>query len=467
MPIILKRGTESNRPSLFLRVGEPIFTTDTRGLYVGSVGMPTGKEIEFGQLSASFVVASVVTASAIQSDEIRVTNLHVQTISASVEYYSGSTIHGSLSSNTHQFTGSVSVSGSFAVNGVGNGILTTTGTPRTITGTANQVIVANGDGVAGNPTLSLPQSIATDSVPMFGGLDLRSSNQYSPQLRIRNTSDGGAPYVIFDKYRSSNNPVLSGDPLGTILFTGWQNGALRNAFSISAIVDSAPSGDVVPAGLVFSTPTGEAMRIGSSGNVGIGTTTPQESVDSIGAIAVRGNSSGYATESNVGVLAYVGGLVRVMSVGPNTGTRGAFNVHLCGANYTSAIDALTLSNAGALRLHAYGAGTLVTDSSGNITATSDARMKNISGSFDRGLNAIVNLSPKVYRWNEASGLNTDDVNVGLIAQEVLPYIPEAVSEKDGRYTMSDRPIIAALINAVKELKSDNDALRARLEALES
>ena len=93
-------------------------------------------------------------------------------------------------------------------------------------------------------------------------------------------------------------------------------------------------------------------------------------------------------------------------------------------------------------------------------------MKNISGSFDRGLDAIVNLSPKVYRWNEASGLNTADVNVGLIAQEVLPYIPEAVSEKDGRYTMSDRPIIAALVNAVKELKAENDDLRARVSALE-
>ncbi|MCA1615057.1 MAG: hypothetical protein LC795_15675 [Acidobacteria bacterium] len=43
---------------------------------------------------------------------------------------------------------------------------------RTITGTADQVTVTNGSGVAGNPTLSLPQSIATTSTPTFGGLGL-------------------------------------------------------------------------------------------------------------------------------------------------------------------------------------------------------------------------------------------------------------------------------------------------------
>jgi hypothetical protein len=127
-----------------------------------------------------------------------------------------------------------------------------------------------------------------------------------------------------------------------------------------------------------------------------------------------------------------------------------------------AADAIT----GMVRFSSYGAGTLTTDSSGNITATSDARMKDISGSFVRGLDAILNLIPRVYHWSPGFGLNTEDVNVGLIAQEVLPYIPEAVHYKDDRYTMSDRPIIAVLINAVKELKADNDTLRNRVQSLE-
>jgi len=57
-----------------------------------------------------------------------------------------------------------------------NGIVVRTGagttTNRTITGTANQITVTNGDGVSGNPTLSLPQDIATTSTPQFARLGL-------------------------------------------------------------------------------------------------------------------------------------------------------------------------------------------------------------------------------------------------------------------------------------------------------
>lgn len=47
-----------------------------------------------------------------------------------------------------------------------------TWTVRSITGTANQVIVTNGDGVAGNPVLSLPQNIHSAATPTFAGLTL-------------------------------------------------------------------------------------------------------------------------------------------------------------------------------------------------------------------------------------------------------------------------------------------------------
>lgn len=57
-----------------------------------------------------------------------------------------------------------------------NGIVARTGTgtaeARTITGTANQVVVTDGDGVAGNPTLALPQSIHTAGTPQFARLGL-------------------------------------------------------------------------------------------------------------------------------------------------------------------------------------------------------------------------------------------------------------------------------------------------------
>lgn len=58
----------------------------------------------------------------------------------------------------------LATTGLMAVTGAGTTSL------RTITGTTNQVNVTNGDGVAGNPTLSLPQDIHTGATPTFAAV---------------------------------------------------------------------------------------------------------------------------------------------------------------------------------------------------------------------------------------------------------------------------------------------------------
>ena len=67
--------------------------------------------------------------------------------------------------------------GLIANQSVGSGFVSTsTGVGgafyRTMTGTANQVVISNGNGASGNPTFSLPQSIATSSSPTFSALTL-------------------------------------------------------------------------------------------------------------------------------------------------------------------------------------------------------------------------------------------------------------------------------------------------------
>ena len=70
----------------------------------------------------------------------------------------------------------------------GNGIIVrqtaTTATTRVITGTTNQVTVTNGDGVSGNPTLSLPQNIHTAATPQFARLGLGSAASASTNLLL-------------------------------------------------------------------------------------------------------------------------------------------------------------------------------------------------------------------------------------------------------------------------------------------
>ena len=71
---------------------------------------------------------------------------------------------------------------SLASLGTNGGIYRTasnTITARTLTGTSNQVVVTNGDGVSGNPTLSLPQSIATTSDLTFGSVLATDGSSFS------------------------------------------------------------------------------------------------------------------------------------------------------------------------------------------------------------------------------------------------------------------------------------------------
>jgi hypothetical protein len=120
-------------------------------------------------------------------------------------------------------------------------------------------------------------------------------------------------------------------------------------------------------------------------------------------------------------------------------------------NSTSSITVNSATSTG-LQFNNYGAGALSTDASGNITATSDGRLKNIVGAFARGLTSIRNLHPATYRWKKESGMDTEHDYTGFVAQDVQAAIPEAIGKTpDGFLTFSDRPVLAAAVNAINEL----------------
>ena len=294
-----------------------------------------------------------------------------------------------------------------------------TAATRTITGTANQVTVTNGDGISGNPTLALPQSIAPTSTPQFSRIGLGTA---SPSGEIEVVNESSFPDIRISGYGwvpgmtqqfargtvSTPAIVQDGDRMMAIFARAYRGDIFTSDAIFAAIVDGAPvSNTYVPTRFTWETR----------------------------------NSVGRA-------------------------------------------ERMRLDKDGKLRLLSYGAGTLVTDSSGNVTASSDVSLKTVTGSFSRGLEAVLKLTPRTYHWNKKSGMDTEDENVGFIAQEVLESIPEAVGqyrtsevEVDGKrtkkrekaelLTLSDRPLIAALVNAVKELKAENDELRKRLDKLET
>jgi hypothetical protein len=189
----------------------------------------------------------------------------------------------------------------------------------------------------------------------------------------------------------------------------------------------------------FSTANSERMRIDSSGNLLVGTTSAN------GKMSVTGtNVAIYATQSTA-------------------------------VGYTTVFNAL--NNSGTYYLAAYQAnGTTVGSITSNGTTTaynvsSDYRLKENVLPLTSGLTTISALKPVKYDW-KIDGSHGE----GFVAHELQEVIPLAVTgDKDAvNQDGSIKPqgvdyskIVVHLVAAIQELSAKNDALEARIAALES
>jgi hypothetical protein len=106
-------------------------------------------------------------------------------------------------------------------------------------------------------------------------------------------------------YVKSTGAVASGDRLGRISFGGDDATNVIPAAQIAAFVDGTPGTNDMPGRLVFfTTPDGaatpaERVRITSSGNVGIGTTSPVCALNIVGGAINSGGGTGLGISSNL------------------------------------------------------------------------------------------------------------------------------------------------------------------------
>ena len=111
---------------------------------------------------------------------------------------------------------------------------------------------------------------------------------------------------------------------------------------------------------------------------------------------------------------------------------------------------------------------------GSFTATSDARVKNVFGNYERGLNELLQLNPVKFAYNGKAKTPADDQErIGLLAQDVQPIMPELVSSRSEKLNEDDEEntnilmvdpsdLVFTLVNAIKELSAQNAALEQRL-----
>jgi hypothetical protein len=128
--------------------------------------------------------------------------------------------------------------------------------------------------------------------------------------------------------------------------------------------------------------------------------------------------------------------------------------------------ALTIKNTGFLQFNQYAAGNLSTDASGNVTSSSDERMKNITGKFKNSLEALSSIRPIRFYWKADTGLDITTEYVGFSAQNIMTSIPEAIGmDSRGMYSLQERPILATVVNAINELNDLRLKDRSELETM--
>ena len=99
---------------------------------------------------------------------------------------------------------------------------------------------------------------------------------------------------------------------------------------------------------------------------------------------------------------------------------------------------------------------------GSWAAFSDKRLKDIHGNYTRGLSDIVKLQPVIFNYKAGNELKLPSTPeyVGFVAQDVQKIFPETISESQSGYLEFDmHGVNVAVINAIKELKAENDQLK--------
>lgn len=183
-----------------------------------------------------------------------------------------------------------------------NGLITQTGadtfTGRTITGTANQVNVSNGDGVSGNPTLSTPQDIHTSASPQFtavsygGSSSLTLASALTPDALVMGLPDvSNEIHICQESDKAFNWTNSAGGWAGPTVYVHSQN-QVRNQYGMIQCITRSFSiigadGDGIDS--VASTSNGVSIEI-TGGNGG----TDAASTAAGGNISITGGDGGTA-----------------------------------------------------------------------------------------------------------------------------------------------------------------------------
>jgi hypothetical protein len=303
-------------------------------------------------------------------------------------------------------------------------------------------ILSGGNVGIGTTTPSEKLHVVTTALFGPNGSTSRSTDGVGINFTNNNTFSANADLTDANRYLAITNDSTTANAYAPLSFRVHPDGSTSNAMADIKLVSNGSSHHLTTT--IRNPATGnfiDTISIAQDGNVGIGTTSPGHRLD-----VYRD---------------------RIALTGLTAGTGGHY-IALSGQlpGYTANQYNCLETNLTDLHFAAGGTYTGYISHNGGFTDVSDASLKENIQDIPDALNKVINLRGRYFTWKNE--LQSDNTQIGFIAQEVEEYVPEVVTSGAGGIKgIAYGKMTALLVNAIKELKADNDNLRERIQTLEN
>lgn len=377
---------------------------------------------------------------------------------------------------TKTITGSQKV---IAIGSVETPLVTVTGNDANITTkdiTIARTLNAGNTGVISNLYKANVDTAVVQMLTAFDGVFLGTRANIGITTTSRLTADVGN----IESFKSPlgaittiNNSTFNGNVI-TLTRSGLQDGTITSPVAVFAAATITNLN--VPS--TITAPVGNLTTVNSTDV----NTTRLYSTDSVRTTTLAASSlkiSAGAVIDNITVnTIYPTTISGATTIGATTGNITTVNATTVNATGSMSNHGLTVTGAASITGTATVGGV---DASGTVSAqivtargdiiayySSDSRLKLGVTKITNALDKVSSIKGVEYTWDETLQKTQKGKDIGVIAQDVEQVYPEIVTTKeDGYKAVRYERLIPLLIEAVKELKDQNAALRTELDLIKA